>query len=836
MSYTQQLAGIKLRETQRQRDRLHKQYDAIEQRVARASAPLERLRVLHQGLREVTFAQKALHPDVRELDALYLADELGEVPPELITDRTRFLERELAQGRLRAEFTYAFGRILSEWTGREAEESAGAEEPASDPFAPLWGEPPPLDRGWLEQTFAGLRGVLRPLAEKVGAFARSEAFAPIKNEEVLAVLGLLAGDPYRAPALRRQAVAVRGSATQITELAGVATILLNSLDEWEWPSQGVPLHAVWVHVKYRPYLQEDFITALFLELIGRRWAEMLQPLLVWKNLREGKERFFRREPAASMTSEIAEDRLQQQAKRLLASLSNRGRQGEDGGYSAYALLDLLLTVEQEIRFARAAYPDRPLYVVQADLREYYPSLSHELILEVLRQLGVPERWRSFFGKFLRPRVRYRGEARQLHHGLPLEHALIDLFAECVLWVLDLSVYQATGTQLWRMVDDLWFLADSAEGARAVWREVQAFCRACGLTINEEKSGAVCLGATSARVEGLPAERPRWGLLRLGEDQTWEVDELPFQQLEETLRREAAASRSVLSFAARYNDYLRYILGQLAPSVVLGGNHLRRVGRRLNRMHEELFGPGHGLVAEVDRRLKDCFADARLKERGLPHALIYWPITAGGLALAHPLLHIASYLDGHKKWSAPKPPERDNIAAYLWRRKEDARTVPLNSPECSGLGWLDFDAPNPPLTRGQRDDYQRARAEREDPSLPSAAEVDVAMAAMWGWYYTSIVAVSEPAGPPPLTAMEQLVEDFIERGGEVSGRRQARLSPYWRWVVYTYGPSLLEALGTFRFLLTELVPLQLILENRGLAAAAEGGNDTPPPSASEDIPF
>ncbi|HEY7424663.1 MAG TPA: hypothetical protein VH682_10575, partial [Gemmataceae bacterium] len=97
-------------------------------------------------------------------------------------------------------------------------------------------------------------------------------------------------------------------------------------------------------------------------------------------------------------------------------------------------------------------------------------------------------------------------------------------------------------------------------------------------------------------------------------------------------------------------------------------------------------------------------------------------------------------------------------------------------------------------------------------------------------------VSEPAGPPPLTAMEQLVEDFIERGGEVSGRRQARLSPYWRWVVYTYGPSLLEALGTFRFLLTELVPLQLILENRGLAAAAEGGNDTPPPSASEDIPF
>ena len=48
---------------------------------------------------------------------------------------------------------------------------------------------------------------------------------------------------------------------------------------------------------------------------------------------------------------------------------------------------------------------------------------------------------------------------------------------------------------------------------------------------------------------------------------------------------------------------------------------------------------------------------------------------------------------------------------------------------------------------------------------------------------------------------------------MSGRGQEGLSAYRRCVVYTYGPSLLEALGTFRFLLTELVPLQLILENQ-----------------------
>ena len=62
-------------------------------------------------------------------------------------------------------------------------------------------------------------------------------------------------------------------------------------------------------------------------------------------------------------------------------------------------------------------------------------------------------------------------------------------------------------------------------------------------------------------------------------------------------------------------------------------------------------------------------------------------------------------------------------------------------------------------------------------------------------------------------MESLVKDFIARGSEVGGREQKGLSKYWQWIVYTYGPALLEALGTFRFLLTELVPLQLILENR-----------------------
>src|SRR5262249_22677923 len=299
-----------------------------------------------------------------------------------------------------------------------------------------------------------------------------------------------------------------------------------------------------------------------------------------------------------------------------------------------------------------------------------------------------------------------------------------------------------------------------------------------------KSGAVCLGGPPAEsVAGLPTGGPRWGLLRLQADATWEVDEAALRQLEETLRQEAAASRSVLSLVARYNSYLQYILGQRALPVTPGGNPLRRLGQRLNRMHAELFGPRDVLVEEVGRRLRDCFADVRLKERGLPHALLYWPITAGGLALAHPLLHVASFLDGHKHWPEPRPPRREEIAAYLWRRQKDARKVTLTIEERELLGRLDLDVANPCLTRGQLEQYRRAQAEGTDRDLPDAAEVDVAVASMWAWYYIYAVGVIAPGGPPELAPMERLVADFIERGGEVSGRGQFQLSPYWRWVVY-----------------------------------------------------
>src|SRR5205823_3530058 len=82
---------------------------------------------------------------------------------------------------------------------------------------------------------------------------------------------------------------------------------------------------------------------------------------------------------------------------------------------------------------------------------------------------------------------------------------------------------------------------------------------------------------------------------------------------------------------------------------------------------------------------------------------------------------------------------------------------------------------------------------------------------WSSFYRSLTQEIQASEPITNQVMETLVRDFIHRGSEMSNSEQRHLSPYWRWILSIYGPQILEVLGTFRFLITELVPLQLIVQ-------------------------
>src|SRR5205807_2565655 len=56
------------------------------------------------------------------------------------------------------------------------------------------------------------------------------------------------------------------------------TILLHNLGDWRWPEEGLTLRSLWTRNKWRPYLDEELLTLLFLQLVGLRWGMHLREL------------------------------------------------------------------------------------------------------------------------------------------------------------------------------------------------------------------------------------------------------------------------------------------------------------------------------------------------------------------------------------------------------------------------------------------------------------------------------------------------------------------------------------------------------------------------------
>lgn len=169
-----------------------------------------------------------------------------------------------------------------------------------------------------------------------------------------------------------------------------------------------------------------------------------------------------------------------------------------------------------------------------------------------------------------------------------------------------------------------------------------------------------------------------------------------------------------------------------------------------------LGPAHVAAAgDAATRVCDGLADALRREvaarylggasTALPDAWLHWPLTAGGLG-----------------------------APYL-----PADLVPL-------------------LRASER------RARTPMPAPVEAPETD----ARWGRWFAERLEPVKPEAPVETPSMTALEARFVERGKRV-GRDARALSPYWKWVLHTLGPDVLDAYGTFDFVSTDLVPIDLV---------------------------
>ena len=237
--------------------------------------------------------------------------------------------------------------------------------------------------------------------------------------------------------------------------------------------------------------------------------------------------------------------------------------------------------------------------------------------------------------------------------------------------------------------------------------------------------------------------------------------------------------------------MQYILYRMGLRVHLGASHLNAVGERLTALHQNLFSEGVGVEEAILQR-----AEARLGGRlfggeQIPSPLLYWPITAGGLGLRHPLIQVVALRQDLRRRSVPEVPEIPEI-----------------------------------FYADQIISHHSSLLNRVGRYTGSCTR-----------YLTALRAPLTARPPAQTPHLKALMADFIQRGSELGGREQVSLGVYWQWVVYTYGLPLLDAVGSFRFLLTELVPLPLILEGQNVVdIEAPRPANQPPPRTDDDIPF
>jgi Reverse transcriptase (RNA-dependent DNA polymerase) len=798
------ITQMKLRALREQRSRLLRAYHELRQEVALQPTDAGRLEVLYEGLRQVTFATQQLHPDVANLEPLLERTNGEPISRETIAFWHERLEKELTSGQLRSEIVYIFGSVLEEWaagTTETVETSSQREQlraelverllrPAeSGRYVAL------LDTLLADCAFSDKQDRAQAFKETVGTHLQEG----IEPPELAVVLRHLSSSPHHAPLLRKQAQRFLADLVLQKELADALTIMLAHLDEWQRPQEGIVPRPLWTLNKWRLCLDDDLPAACFLEILGQRWQSTFQRFFSAERVARLKQlRSQHLSPLAAYTAQLlstvnqglrlssltevdiweqAPAPKQQSAMSLQAYLRLRAPgsiferrlqlkselhdlstlSGYDALHAASSMEKALTLIHAEIELARTAPSPTPLHLLKLDFKDFYPGLSHKVLLHILEQYGLSASQRAFFHAFLHVPLQQNGQVVISERGIPNYHRLSDLLGELVLGLFEQYVQREARVQIFRLVDDICLLTTSADEMFRAWQAARTFCEAFGLVLNEEKCGSICIGGK--RLLTLPDAQPSWLLLTLDGQGQWNVNWSAFETYLEGARRQVAHTTSLVALIEIYNTHLKYLVKALAMRVDLGSAHRGGISTAMERFSQTFFGDGQGVVERVRQVIRERFLDGTSATH-IPEAWLYWPMTAGGCGLLQATILAGSYTaDLAQRVSIAPPKERTHDWQY-----------------------------------------------RRNP---------------WSSFYQSLTQEIKASEPTTNQVMEALVNDFIHRGSEMSNSHQIGLSPYWRWILSIYGPQILDMLGTFRFLVTELVPLQLIMQKYRQGITDEG---------------
>ncbi|KAJ6648667.1 hypothetical protein Bhyg_03898 [Pseudolycoriella hygida] len=592
-SIVQQVTQEKLEELKQQRNLMNDHFNPILKQVEEPVVnPAEALQILYETVNN-TPVKDIIDPILIENLKYVLKNSKGDtsLSSQLLLAWIEKLKEEIQYALRKCEYSYLYGSLLSEWldleerkaarksgTSETEEDLSGLKEkakqdkeellskiralmfaaPLSDDFEPEKFRKFLSDELLNFEKNAEGQSIMKEIRRESGEFFKIVDYQ-IHSFDVQCCIKGLCTDELLSPEKKAALKELSENSEALEEVASLLTNRLRNLNRWQWPSscEVVELRRG-LAGEYKAFMNEDIITALFLQYVGVQWASYFKAQFVKiyeskifadtyclsdsieakriefhqstflsglpdsmhsqdnkheeeyvkvqsAKMSECEPVMMARSAAPQMRSFcFAEsDAMEVEApRRYMKKASPRSRRAIKPPPQDIDFKQAFLhTLSTEIRLHQVIQPDKPLVVVQADLESFGPSVVHDAALIALEYFGVSRDWIEFFKKFLQPRVSLveNETPKPVLRGVPTSHTLSSLFGETLLFLLDLLVNQkCDGMRIYRLSDEFWFWGYKEENVTKAWETINTYGKMVGLKIKEDRSGSVSIYSDEAQ--------------------------------------------------------------------------------------------------------------------------------------------------------------------------------------------------------------------------------------------------------------------------------------------------------------------------------------------------
>ncbi|KAG2175275.1 hypothetical protein INT44_007763 [Umbelopsis vinacea] len=481
---------------------------------------------------------------------------------------------------------------------------------------------------------------------------------------------------------------LKESEPYLQDLATLLSSRLKAVKYWNWPEKGV-----YVDVRrsmagrYRAFLDEDIITALFLQYIGARFAAHIKGELSKMYSIDDGPISSRRAPRQgsgieSLRQTTHETNLLSVLPDSLDSQSDFAYEYNEGSNNTAvniknSLIHLLAT---EAQLHKVIKPDQPFTVVRTDMEWFGPSIEHESIKIVLQFLGVTDIWVDFMMRFLNVPMTFQKDVsedvRIRRRGVPISHQLSALFGECILFMMEATVKKQTGIRLQRVHDDFWFWDSDQDKVVQAWRVMNEYASSVNLRFNTEKSGSAVVSnkdksTASMAAFGpspLPQARVWWGSLVFRADGRFQIDHALIEPHIEEMRQKLKTSKTVLSWVNVYNKYTAFFLRSFGSCAkVLGIQHLNQITECMQMIQKRVFHEQNGNALAALKKQFEIFQSTDILDMWA-----YWPLPAGGLGMKNYLMDIGALRETFIKVEHTDFTDLPKEDKMLWEEQEKTK--------------------------------------------------------------------------------------------------------------------------------------------------------------------